>query len=62
MKNGALLRKASDDNFAVFVTSDKNLPLQQNVSRLNIAVVVLDVLESDRGLRAQKAAAAGAIE
>jgi len=49
LKNGALLRKASDDNFAVFVTSDKNLknlPFQQNVSRLNIAVVVLDVLSN----------------
>jgi hypothetical protein len=43
LKNGTLLRKASDERFAVFVTSDKNLPFQQNVSRLKIAVVVLDV-------------------
>jgi hypothetical protein len=43
LKNGVLLRKAEESAFAVFVTSDKNLPFQQNVSKLKLAVVVFDV-------------------
>ena len=40
LKNGALLRAASPD-FNVLITVDRNLPFQQNVSRLEIAVVIL---------------------
>jgi hypothetical protein len=43
LKNGVLLSKAQENGFAVFVTSDKNLPFQQNLSRLKLAVVVFDV-------------------
>ncbi len=38
--NGILLSRASEKNFDVFVTIDKNLPFQQNIEKYNIAVVV----------------------
>lgn len=40
LKNGALLRAASAD-FDVLITVDRNLPFQQNVAKLEIAVVIL---------------------
>jgi predicted nuclease of predicted toxin-antitoxin system len=39
-KNGELLRLA-EDRFDVFVSTDKGIPHQQNVSRFNLAVVLL---------------------
>jgi predicted nuclease of predicted toxin-antitoxin system len=42
-KNGRLLTLAAVD-FDVFVTVDKNLPYQQNLAILPIAVVVLDAI------------------
>ena len=46
VKNGRLLALASKD-FDVFVTVDKNLPSQQNLAMLPIAVVVLDAYSND---------------
>jgi hypothetical protein len=40
IKNGELLRLASE-HFDVFVTVDRNLSFQQNLSSLSIAVLVL---------------------
>jgi hypothetical protein len=40
VKNGALLRQA-ESQFDVFLTVDRNLPYQQNMSSYNIAVIVL---------------------
>ena len=40
MKNGALLRTAAG-NYDVFITVDQNLPFQQNIGSLEIAVLVL---------------------
>ncbi len=40
VKNGALLALASAD-FEAFITVDRNLPHQQNVTALPIAVVIL---------------------
>ncbi len=40
-KNGALLRLMADNGFEVFVTVDRNLPYQQNLEKLPIAVFVL---------------------
>ncbi len=40
LKNGRLLELAQDQ-FDVFLTSDRNLAYQQNLSRYRIAVVVL---------------------
>jgi len=39
--NGALLTKAEEEGFDVFVTTDKKLPHQQNLSTRRIAIVVL---------------------
>ncbi len=40
IKNGALLRLA-ETQFDIFLTADRNLPYQQNVSSYNIAVVLV---------------------
>jgi Domain of unknown function (DUF5615) len=40
LKSGDLLRRAEHE-FDVFVTTDRNLPFQQDLSRLSVAVVVL---------------------
>lgn len=40
VKNGALLKLAATQ-FDVFVTVDKDLPYQQNIARLEIAVIVI---------------------
>lgn len=45
-KNGELLRLAENE-FDVFLTGDQNLIAQQNLSNINIAVVVL-VAQSNR--------------
>jgi len=40
MKNGALLR-AANNHFDVLITVDRNLPFQQNIATLQIAVLVI---------------------
>lgn len=40
LKNGELLQRASED-FEVFITTDRNLQFQQNLSSFDIAVIVL---------------------
>lgn len=44
LKNGILLAKAIEQSFQVFITTDKNLPYQQNTSKIQIAIVVLDIV------------------
>jgi predicted nuclease of predicted toxin-antitoxin system len=46
VKNGKLLALASAD-FDAFVTVDKNMPFQQNLSTLPIALVVLDAVSNE---------------
>ena len=46
VKNGKLLALAAVE-FDAFVTVDKNLPYQQNLTTLPIAVVVLDAMSSE---------------
>ena len=41
LTNGDLLARAEEEGFEVFVTTDRNLPNQQNLSRRRIAIVVL---------------------
>lgn len=41
IKNGELLRRAAAAGFYVFLTPDRNLEYQQNLSRAGLAVVVL---------------------
>lgn len=40
-KNGILLKLMTEDVFDLFVTVDRNLPYQQNTSRLPLNIVVL---------------------
>ena len=46
VKNGALLALASQD-FDAFITVDKNLPYQQNLTTLPVAVVVLHAISNE---------------
>jgi hypothetical protein len=46
VKNGQLLALAAS-SFDAFVTIDKNLPFQQNLATLPVAVVVLDALSNE---------------
>jgi predicted nuclease of predicted toxin-antitoxin system len=46
LKNGKLLAIAASQ-FEAFVTVDKNLPYQQNLATLPLAVVVLDGLSNE---------------
>ncbi len=42
VKNGELLRRMSAEGFGAMLTADKNLPYQQNASKLPFAIIVLD--------------------
>jgi hypothetical protein len=46
VKNGKLLALAASD-FDAFITVDKNLPYQQNISALPVALVVLDAVSNE---------------
>ena len=48
VKNGALLTLASKE-FDAFLTVDKNLPYQQNVANLPVAVIVLEAYSNELG-------------
>jgi predicted nuclease of predicted toxin-antitoxin system len=41
LKNGRLLRAASDDGFEILITVDQNIEHQQNLSLLPISILVL---------------------
>ena len=43
IKNGQLLKLASDEGFAALLTADKNIEHQQNVDQLPIAIIVMRV-------------------
>jgi hypothetical protein len=43
LRNGALLQAAADGGFDAFVTVDKNMEYERNLSRLALPVVVLNV-------------------
>ena len=46
VKNGKLLALAATE-FDAFITVDKNLPFQQNLKTLPVAVVVLDAVSNE---------------
>jgi predicted nuclease of predicted toxin-antitoxin system len=41
LRNGELLRCAADAGFEVFVTADRNLEFQQNLSQTRLGVILL---------------------
>ena len=48
LSNGKLIAAAADGGFQVLVTVDKNLRYQQNLDRLPLSVLELDVLKNRR--------------
>lgn len=46
IKNGVLLSLLAENNFACWIVVDKNIPYQQNISRLPCMVLVLDVFKN----------------
>lgn len=65
IKNGELLRRA-EESFDIFRTADRNLPFQQNISKLRLGVVVLAVgstkLDDLRPLSTQISSAIDAVQ
>ena len=46
-KNGALLQRAADDGFDVFLTLDNGVRYQQNQQTLPLAIVVVHAVSND---------------
>jgi predicted nuclease of predicted toxin-antitoxin system len=46
IKNGELMRRASESGFEAFLTVDKNLPHQQNTAKYPLAIIVFDVFRN----------------
>ena len=46
IKNGELLQLIKDNNFNCWVVVDKNIPYQQNISKLPCTVIVLNVFRN----------------
>lgn len=44
VKNGQLLKLAVENSFNIFITSDKNLPFKQNIPKIGISIIILNVL------------------
>ena len=42
VKNGKLLRMLVESGFDVFITNDKNLEFQQNLTKLKVSIFVID--------------------
>ena len=47
IKNGKLLQLAVDNKFDLFLTTDKNLPYQQNATKFPIVIVVFNVIKDE---------------
>ena len=46
LKNGKLLTEAEASGFDILLTIDKNMDYQQNISKYELTIVVLDVAKS----------------
>jgi len=57
LTNGEPLRRATSDGYAVLLTADRNLPAQQNIAAVGIAVVLVRGNERASGTRATATAA-----
>jgi len=47
VKNGQLLELAITNDFQIFITADKKLKNQQNLSKLDLKVILLDLISND---------------
>ena len=43
VKNGELMRRAAESKFDIFLTADKNIRHQQNLSQFRVGVVAIEV-------------------
>jgi hypothetical protein len=43
LKNGELREKLNDKKFDIFITTDKNIPFQQNFQKINFCIFLIDV-------------------
>lgn len=41
LENGALIRKAQEEGYDLIVTTDQNIRYQQNLTEMDLAIVVL---------------------
>ncbi len=46
-KNGELMQLISEYGFDIFISTDKNLPYQQNLSKLTYGLWILDTPKND---------------
>jgi hypothetical protein len=46
LKNGELLALLAQNNFDCWIVVDKNIPYQQNITKLTYLVIVLDVIKN----------------
>jgi predicted nuclease of predicted toxin-antitoxin system len=46
LKNGDLLKKAVIENFEIFLTVDKKIIYQQNISNYKIGFIIIDVTQN----------------
>ena len=42
LSNGTLREKLNEENFDFFLTSDKNIPFQQNIKKMNFTIILID--------------------
>lgn len=42
LKNGALREQLNNEGFHYFITADKNIPFQQNITLVNFTIILLD--------------------
>jgi predicted nuclease of predicted toxin-antitoxin system len=43
LKNGKLIKKTVESGFDIFLTSDKKMQFEHNISKIPLAIVILDV-------------------
>ena len=46
IKNGGLIQLLSENNFDCWIVVDKNIPYQQNISKLPCPIIVLDIIKN----------------
>ena len=46
-QNGELMRLIAENDFDIFISTDKNLPFQQNLSKLTYGLWILDTPKND---------------
>lgn len=46
-QNGELMQLIAENGFDIFISTDKNLPFQQNLSKLTYGLWILDIPKND---------------